>query len=364
MNCKTLLTIIFSSFLAGCASFETADIQLFSKRQNEVNAAAIFKKSQHSVVSIKTHRRSHFNAEEYAKTAQTLRDLCGHDVADCISAIEETHIASSLGTGFFISANGLILTAAHVVEGAEKVFLRLANYQTIEAAVVGRDTKNDLAILRPLQTLNVSPVQIGSSRHLKIGDPLVSIGAPFGMAGSLTLGRVSGKDRRVSDVDEMPFLQSDVVVNPGNSGGPLFDSSGRVVALTSRTLSSNGEYTGIAFAIPIELAMLVVNDLLADRPLARGRLGATIGDVPPEMIELISAPDSLGVFVIAVAEKGVFATAGIKPGDIVRSIDGKKMDHAGQLSRLLFELPRGKPVRLDIWRIGGSVERFLSIDTN
>jgi serine protease Do len=354
-------TVVFLANLASCTSIEKTSSFSVSKRPVELDAAAIFRKSQHSVVSIKVHRRSQFSTQEYEKTLQSLRDLCGQNIDECISAMEETSIASSLGTGFFIDDNGLTLTAAHVVEGAERVYLRLANFQTISAAVVGRDPQNDLAILRPIRPLKTIPVSLGDSRHVQIGDPLISIGAPFGMSGSLTLGRVSGKDRQVSEHEEMPFLQSDVVVNPGNSGGPLFDSDGRVVALTSRTLTNLGEYSGIAFAIPIELAMLVVNDLLEEHSPTRGRADAKIGDVPPEMMELISAPDSLGVFIISVVEKGLFARAGIKAGDIIRSFDGTKINHVGQFSRLLFELPRGKQVQLEIWRIGGSIERMLSI---
>jgi serine protease Do len=361
---RVILTAIVLS-ICGCTSLEGTRTQGAKNAQNSnerlqpLDAATIYKNSHYSVVSIKTHRQNKLVNEEYENTLQALKDLCGRDVADCISAVDETSIAISIGTGFFINDTGMTLTAAHVVDGADKIYLRLANYQTIQAIVVGKDIQTDLAILKPVSSIKTVALALGNSTQLNVGDQLISIGAPFGIAGSLTSGQVSGIDRRLSDIGEIPYLQSDIVINSGNSGGPLFDQRGRVVAITSRTLTSTGEYTGIAFATPIELAMLVVDDLLSGHPLSRGRIGATLADVPSEMIDLIAAPDSLGVFIVSVTKDGLFAAAGLSAGDIVRSFDGKAVTHAGQLSRLLFEFPREKQAQLTVWRPGQTIDRTV-----
>jgi S1-C subfamily serine protease len=328
--------------------------------QPKSSLAAIFKLTQHSVLSIKANKSSRLTGETTADTMASLRDLCGHNVESCLDAMNEAQISTTSGTGFFIRSDGLTLTAAHVVEGAEKIYLRMANFEVIAAKVIGIDPKNDLALLLPNTPVNVSAVAIGDSRDMAIGDPVISIGSPFGLIGTLTMGHLSGKDRLPSDTDEIVYLQSDVVVNPGNSGGPIFDERARAIGMTSKTLSTSGEYSGVSFAIPIELAMLVVDDLLAGRALTRGRLGASFSDIPPEMMELVDISDALGVLVVSVVHQGSFDRHEIKPGDIVRSVNAQKVLHSGQMLALLFAIPLNQPADLEIWRAGKTLRKRFS----
>jgi serine protease Do len=360
-TCQLLVWALLAvEVLTGCVLPPTSKSPSIALDQPQSTLAAIFKLTQNSVVSIKANKRHQLSSETTAATMAALRDLCEHKVEDCLDAMNEAQINSTLGTGFFINNQGLTLTAAHVVEGAERVYLRLANFEVVTAKVIGRDPKNDLALLMPTVALKTVSVEFGDSRKLSIGDPIISIGSPFGLSGTLTMGHLSGKERLPSDTDEIVYLQSDVVVNPGNSGGPIFDERGRAVGITSRTLSTSGEYTGVSFAIPIELAMLVVEDLLAGRSLKRGHLGASLSDVPPEMMELVAISDSLGVLVVSVTHKGLFDRLGIKPGDIIRSVDEKRILHSGQMLALLFAIPPNKSATLGVWRSGQTLKKQFS----
>ncbi len=355
---RLLLAMLFG--LSACSVFPPASVRQGGFWANPPDTAAIFRNVSQSVVTIKVHRRNELAGADQLSTLQSLRDLCGQNFDDCLEALEEVGFASGIGTGFFIDTQGLTLTAAHVVADAERIYLRMANAQSVVAQVVGRDSRNDLAILRPLTPLVTRPVRIGDSHRLEIGDPVVSIGSPFGLAGTLTVGLISAKDRRLSDQDEIPFLQSNVLVNPGNSGGPLFDRNGYAVGMTSRTFSASGGFSGVSFSIPIELAMLIVDDLRAGRPSTRGQVGALFAEVPPEMVELLSLPDASGALVTAIDRGGPFDSIGVRPGDIVRAVNDVALQHPGELGRLLFELKYRRSIKLALWRKGELIERVFS----
>ncbi len=352
-----ILVLVFG--LSACSAL----LPTFERRRdlsaNNPDTARIFREVSPSVVTIKVHKRSELASTDQLSTLQSLRDLCGQDFDDCLEALEEVGSTSSIGTGFFIDNKGLTLTAAHVVADAERIYLRLANSLSVVALVVGRDTRNDLALLRPITPLLTRPVRIGDSHRLEIGDPVVSIGSPFGLPDTLTVGLISAKDRRLGDQDEIPYLQSNVLVNPGNSGGPLFDRHGNVIAMTSRTFSANGAFSGVSFSVPIELAMLIVDDLQAGRPPNRGQVGAVFADVPPEMVELMALPDARGALVTAIDRGGPFERIGMRPGDIVRTVNNVALRHAGELGRLLFELKVNRSLKLEVWRKGQVIERVF-----
>lgn len=356
--------LAIASLLAyfGCAVFEPAPFSPSGSHSwsRQPDLAAVFRQANPSVVTIKVQKRGEFAPIDDPHTLRGLRDLCGKDFEECMAVIEETAPLATVGTGFFIDQYGLTLTAAHVVADAERIHMRLANFQSVVAEVAGFDTRSDLAILKPLTAISTQPVRIGDSHRVAIGDTVVSIGAPFGLSGSLTVGLISGKDRRLTDQDEIPFIQSSVLVNPGSSGGPLFDRFGQVIAVTSRTLSAGGNFSGVSFSVPIELAMLVVDDLRSGRPLRRGRVGAIIADVPLELIEIMSLPDAKGALITAVDRDGPFDRSGIRAGDIVRAVNGVKLSHSGEFSRLMFEMSSTRIAQLELWRGGRSIMRDFS----
>lgn len=322
--------------------------------------AALYREVHASVVSIKAVRRGEFARDGQSTSLRALKEQCAQGVDDCLAGLDELAMASHFGSGVFLDDRGLTLTAAHVVADAEMLYLRMAGERTVAAQVLARDARHDLALLIPQQPIQTQAGRIGDSSKLQIGDRVISIGSPFGLAGTVATGIVSGQDRRVGDFDEMPLLQSDVIVNPGNSGGPVFAMDGSVVALTSKLLSTGGGFSGVSFAIPIELAMRIADDLRRFGSSQRGRVGAAFVDVPAELVDIDGLADARGALITAVTADGLFARHGIRAGDIVKSFDGIEVKHAGELSRRIFEIPALRTVTVELIRSGQPIRRTLS----
>jgi len=262
------------------------------------------------------------------------------------------------GSGFIVSADGVILTNAHVVDGAERVTVKLTDRREFEARVLGADAKSDVAVLK-IEAADLPVVKIGEPSSLEVGEWVVAIGAPFGFENSVTAGIVSAKGRTLPDDGYVPFIQSDVAVNPGNSGGPLFNLRGEVVGINSQIYSRSGGYQGVSFAIPIDVAMDVGRQLQAHGHVTRGRLGVGIQDLDQALAKSFGLDRPRGALVASVEQGGPAAEAGVQEGDVILSFDGRAIDSAGALPATVAAVKPGEAVELEVWRDRAS--RKLSV---
>ena len=258
------------------------------------------------------------------------------------------------GSGFIVSGDGIILTNAHVVKDASEVTVKLTDRREFRAEVLGVDPKTDVAVLK-IDAHDLPTVQLGSTRDLKPGEWVLAIGSPFGFENIVTAGVVSAKGRSLPDDSFVPFIQTDVAVNPGNSGGPLFNSRGEVVAINSQIYTRTGGYQGVSFAIPIELAVRVKDQIVATGKASHARLGVAIQEVNQAFADSFKLDKPEGALVSSVEDGGPAAKAGLKPGDIVRKVDGQPVVGAGDLPAALGMRAPGDKVELELWRDGKPV---------
>jgi serine protease Do len=259
------------------------------------------------------------------------------------------------GSGFLISADGLVLTNAHVVRDAQEVTVRMADRRELRAKVLGADAATDIALLRVPAT-GLTPVRLGDPRNLQVGDYVLAIGAPFGFDQSATAGIVSALGRSLPGDAYVPYIQTDAAVNPGNSGGPLFDAVGNVVGINAQIYSQTGGYQGLAFAIPIDVAMHTEAQLLDNGRATHAHLGVLVQDLNQELAESFGLGRPDGALVSEVDPGSPAAEAGLKPGDVVTRIDGTPVVRSGDLSyRVGMDAP-GTRVALQVWRNRSAVE--------
>jgi len=259
-----------------------------------------------------------------------------------------------IGSGFVIEAQGYVLTNAHVVEDADEVLVRLAGDKSeYKARVVGSDPQTDIALLK-VDAKGLPVVTLGDSGKLKAGAWVAAIGSPFGLANTITAGIVSATERSLADETFVPFIQTDVAVNPGNSGGPLLNASGEVVGINSQIYSRTGGYMGLSFAIPIAVAMDVAGQLREQGKVTRGRLGVAIQEVSAPLARSFRLDPARGALVTSVDPEGPARRAGIAVGDIILRLDGKDVAEAAELPRLVAQAKPGAEVAVEVWRDGRS----------
>ena len=256
-----------------------------------------------------------------------------------------------LGSGFIVSSDGIILTNAHVVKDAKEVTVKLTDRRELPAKVLGVDEKTDIAVLK-INAKNLPTVKIGDSKKLKPGEWVLAIGSPFGFENSVTAGVVSALGRSLPDDSAVPFIQTDAAVNPGNSGGPLFDARGEVVGINSQIYSRSGGYQGVSFAIPIDLAMKIENDIVAHGKVEHARLGIVIQDVNQALADSFKLPQPEGALVAQVESGGPGAKAGLESGDVILKVDGKPVVSSGDLSAMISLATPGQKAHLEVWRNG------------
>lgn len=257
-----------------------------------------------------------------------------------------------MGSGFIISADGYVLTNHHVIDGAAEVKVKLPDRREFTATVVGSDAQYDVALLK-VDAKDLPVLAIGDSNRLKPGQWVVAIGSPFGLDHSVTAGIVSAVGRSTSAEQRyVPFIQTDVAINQGNSGGPLLDVSGQVVGINSQIFSASGGFMGISFAIPIDLAMSAVEQIRSTGKVSRGSLGVSVGAVSAEMVQGFGLPDSRGALVNEVVAGSAAAKAGLEAGDVIRAVNGVAVDSASDLPPRIGLLAPGSKVELEVLREG------------
>ena len=259
----------------------------------------------------------------------------------------------SLGSGFIISNDGFILTNAHVVDGADDVTVRLTDKREFKAKIIGADKRTDVALIR-IEAVGLPAVKLGDPAQMKVGEWVVAIGSPFGFDNSVTAGIVSAKGRSLPQENYVPFIQTDVAINPGNSGGPLFNMRGEVVGINSQIYSRSGGYMGVSFAIPIDVAMDIQNQLRATGKVSRGRLGVVIQEVSKELAESLGLNKPMGAVVNAVEKGGPAEKAGLEAGDVILKFDGKPINASADLPRLVAATKPGTRSTVQVWRKGAT----------
>ena len=257
----------------------------------------------------------------------------------------------SLGSGFIISPDGFVMTNAHVIEGADEVNVKLLDKREFRAKVIGADKRTDVALLK-IDASGLPAVRMGDSSQLKPGEWVVAIGSPFGFEHSVTAGIVSAKGRALPQENYVPFIQTDVAINPGNSGGPLFNLKGEVIGINSQIFSRSGGFMGISFAIPIDLAMDIQQQLRSRGRASHGRMGVSIQEVTRDMAEAFGLPKPGGALVNSVEPNGPAARGGIEPGDVILRFDGKPISTSSDLPRLVGIMKPGTRAQVDLWRKG------------
>ncbi|MBL0919794.1 MAG: Do family serine endopeptidase [Hydrogenophaga sp.] len=261
-----------------------------------------------------------------------------------------------VGSGFVLSADGFIMTNAHVVDGADELIVTLPDKREFKARVVGADKRTDVAVVK-IETSGLTPVKVGDVNRLRVGEWVMAIGSPFGLENTVTAGIVSAKQRDTGDY--LPFIQTDVAINPGNSGGPLINMRGEVVGINSQIYSRSGGFQGISFAIPMDEAVRVSDELRASGRVTRGRIGVRIDQVSKEVAESLGMGQPKGALVRGVEPESPAAKAGVEPGDIILKFDGKEIDKSVDLPRLVGNTRPGTRSALTVLRRGA--QRDLNV---
>jgi len=257
--------------------------------------------------------------------------------------------AQSLGSGFIISADGYILTNAHVVEGADEVSVKLTDKREFKAKVIGTDRRTDVALIK-IDAGGLPTVRFGDPGRLKVGEWVVAIGSPFGFENTVTAGIVSAKGRSLPQENFVPFIQTDVAVNPGNSGGPLFNLRGEVIGINSQIYSRTGGFMGLSFAIPIDVANDIAQQLRTTGKVTRGRIGVVIQPVTRELADGFGLPKPQGALVNSVEKGGPAEKAGIEAGDVILRFDGKPVNSSEDLPRIVGATKPGSSIAVQVWR--------------
>ena len=254
-----------------------------------------------------------------------------------------------LGSGFILRADGLVITNAHVVDGASEVIVKLTDKREFRAKILGIDKPTDLALLK-IEAHDLPVVRVGSPSQTNVGDWVLAIGSSFGFENSVTAGIISAKGRALPEEAYVPFIQTDVAVNPGNSGGPLLNLRGEVIGINSQIYSHSGGYQGISFAIPIDVALKIEQQLVRYGKVSRGRLGISVQSVDPALADSFGLEKATGALIDDVQHDGPGAQAGLKPGDIILQVDGRAIDEFTDLSPIVANLKPGSKVGVRIWR--------------
>jgi serine protease Do len=263
-----------------------------------------------------------------------------------------------VGSGFILSSDGFVMTNAHVVDGADQVIVTLPDKREFKARIVGADKRTDVAVVK-IEATGLPAVKVGDVSRLKVGEWVMAIGSPFGLDNTVTAGIVSAKQRDTGDY--LPFIQTDVAINPGNSGGPLINMRGEVVGINSQIYSRSGGFMGISFAIPIDEAVRVSDQLRATGRVQRGRLGVQIDQVSKDVAESLGLAKAQGALVRGVEQGSPAEKAGLEAGDIILRFDGKAIEKSSDLPRIVGATKPGTRSAMQIWRRGATRDVSITV---
>jgi len=266
----------------------------------------------------------------------------------------------SMGSGFIVSEDGLILTNNHVVEGADEIYVRFNDRKELKATLIGADKKSDLAVLK-VEADDLPAVKFGKSKHLKVGEWVFAIGSPFGFDYTVTAGIVSAKGRSLPNENYVPFIQTDVAINPGNSGGPLFNMEGEVVGINSQIYTRSGGFMGVSFAIPIDVAMEVVDQLKDQGYVSRGWLGVLIQEVSKDLADSFGLDRPYGALVAQVVDGSPAQESGLIAGDVIIEFEGEEIDLSSELPQLVGRVRVGDTSTLLVMRAGDEIDIKVKI---
>jgi serine protease Do len=271
---------------------------------------------------------------------------------------EEEEVPRGVGSGFIISGDGYVMTNAHVVEGADEVYVTLTDKREFKAKIIGSDKRTDVALVK-IEGNNLPRLTMGDSNKIRVGEWVIAIGSPFGLDNTVTAGIVSAKARDTGEY--LPLIQTDVAVNPGNSGGPLINMRGEVIGINSQIYSRSGGYMGISFAVPIDEAMRVADQLRASGKVTRGRIGVQIGEVTKDVAESLGLTRAQGALVQGVEQDGPAAKAGVEAGDVILKFNGVAIERASDLPRVVGGTKPGARSTMTVWRKGALRDLTLTI---
>ncbi|OWS70764.1 DegQ family serine endoprotease [Polynucleobacter campilacus] len=263
-----------------------------------------------------------------------------------------------VGSGFIIESNGLILTNAHVVEGATTIYVTLTDKREFKAKLLGLDKRTDVAVVK-IEARDLPRLPLGDSSKVRVGEWVLAIGSPFGLENTVTAGIVSAKSRDTGDY--LPFIQTDVAVNPGNSGGPLLNTAGQAVGINSQIFSRSGGYMGISFAIPIDEAMRVAEQLRTNGKMTRGRIGVALGEMTKEIAESLGLGKPRGAYVRNVESNGPAAAGGIEAGDVILSFNSREISKSTDLPRVVGDTKPGTTATVQVWRKGSPRDLTVTV---
>lgn len=361
-SCRPLLALGLACILAGCPNSDTATpgkplppatapSSTENARSNLLSLpdfSQLVQTQGPAVVNVTTSRHTPGNTPE--GSGDPLFEFFRRFIPDMPPPGRPGPAPQGLGSGFIISQDGLILTNAHVVADAASVTVRLADgKQEFAARVLGADTRSDIALLK-IDAKDLPVAKLGKATTVQPGQWVVAIGSPFGFTNTITAGVVSATNRELPNESLMPFIQTDVAVNPGNSGGPLINMAGEVIGINSMIYSGTGGYMGVSFAIPIEVAMDVARQLQEQGKVTRGRLGAAIQPLTPDLAQAFGLESTNGALISSVEPNGPAARAGLKSGDVVLEYEGQPITDTAQLPRLVTRSRPGTTASLVIWR--------------
>lgn len=370
---KRWLACASAGFLVACSSVgASADTQSTAPGVNLPDFTQVVEKTEPAVVNIRTTAsvpvRSSPMGPNGTDPYEMFRWFFGPDFLPPGVAPEprqrrapeehERTVPRGVGSGFIISADGYIITNNHVVNDAHGIYVTLTSGKEYKAKVIGTDARTDIALLK-IDAKGLPTLPIGTAHSLKKGQWVLAIGSPFGLESTVTSGIVSAINRDTGDY--LPFIQTDVAVNPGNSGGPLIDLSGRVVGVNSQIVSQSGGFMGISLAIPIDDAMQVVDQLKEHGKVSRGRIGVQIGVVSDEVAKAIGLDTAKGAMVSQVEPGGPADKAGVQPGDVITAFDGKDIKQMSDLPRIVGETKPGSSASMQVWRRGKSVNLKVAV---
>jgi serine protease Do len=270
----------------------------------------------------------------------------------------DREIPRGQGSGFIISPDGYVMTNHHVVDGADEITVTLPDKREFKARLIGSDQRSDVALVK-IDATGLPSSKIGDPSKLRVGEWVIAIGSPFGLQNTVTAGIVSALARETGEL--LPFIQTDAAVNPGNSGGPLINMRGEVIGINSQIFTTSGSYAGISFAIPIDEAMRIADQLRTQGRVVRGRIGVLIGEVSRDVAEAIGLPKAAGALVSSVEGDGPADKAGVKPGDVIIKYSGKPVESSSDLRRMVAWTKPGSKVAIAVWRNGAARELQVTV---